>query len=1127
MRHFLISKQLALCALMLLAGSVSAQTTLTPAAPKVNENSSITITSSVPVNWSLAGAGSLGSVTATSVTYTAPASVIPKNAIYGCPVGPNDSVFNTRIDSLPVNSNSGTWITNSSALGISVQPSWGITYADASTPAINWKFYYGGGFTGVMPPQVGPDLRRENGNFIGGAGFDLNTPTNGLDHHIMAVRRSDCTFYETYHDRLQGVTINCRDTTPGCNSNSGIAYAANDYLMSPQLLNYGSTDAAGLPLAPLTWRLDEIKAGSIRHAVRFTTAVGYVSRSTFLWPATSVNGGIDAGPPLGARFRLKSSFNVAGKCNSGNTAVDAYCTTMLTALQQYGMILADIGTSNAIQSTAEVVSDPNVVTAMAEMSGVAFTNFEAIDESSLQGATANSYRVNPANGFITPDNFSVLTATPTAGTPVTVPIAIQGAAIGLKSNQLYVLAGTPAYQIVSWVNGAANQSVTWTKISGVGSIAPTGAYTAPATTGGGASATVQGTSSADSNAVAYVYVTILPVGSNPAGSIRIDVGNPNSVTDGSGIAWLPDQALTSSAVVQPTPNGDYPHWSSTSPERIIYESVDYTYGNDLDYRFIVPNGNYKIRFMEGYSGCLTCGSFGAYMYYSSPAMFEANGQIGAHSYDWGLPIAYQYGVPTDIYIPAKVVNETLYVAYRPVANEIAPYYSPPVGKGSYLGGLEIIPDATPPHWAIDTQQQTTIRPGQTLAPFFVIDWYTGVNDPAWSIVSGPPGASISSGGVLSLAAGSYFNAQPVTVRATDGTYTANATVYTASASRFALGIIPPAAPVNHYAYKRSITINPTRVGATDQSNFPVEVSISDPTLATVANGGHVQNANGYDIEVTSDSAGTTKLAWEVEKYNNTTGTWIAHVRVPTVSHTVNTTFYVLYGNPSASTNQQNASAVWDSNFTAVYHLTSLTQDSTSNAANATNNGSTANPSGQIAGAATFSSIVHDIATPASALPATRGTISMWIDSSQANSSGYMGGRETDASGSFYFLNNVSGSVNFGWDLATDYRIVIPDAAFLLPANSWHHVVYSWDATAPAQKVFLDGVQAGATLSTPFSTYAASGPFLIGGPNSYTLLGSIDEARFSNIVRSPDWITTEYNNQFSPATFAAIGAEQSN
>ena len=39
-----------------------------------------------------------------------------------------------------------------------------------------------------------------------------------------------------------------------------------------------------------------------------------------------------------------------------------------------------------------------------------------------------------------------------------------------------------------------------------------------------------------------------------------------------------------------------------------------------------------------------------------------------------------------------------------------------------------------------------------------------------------------------------------------------------------------------------------------------------------------------------------------------------------------------------------------------------------------------------------------------------------------------------------------------------------------------------------------------------------------------MLGSLDEIRVSNTVRSADWIATEYNNQSSPATFYTLGGE---
>ena len=61
------------------------------------------------------------------------------------------------------------------------------------------------------------------------------------------------------------------------------------------------------------------------------------------------------------------------------------------------------------------------------------------------------------------------------------------------------------------------------------------------------------------------------------------------------------------------------------------------------------------------------------------------------------------------------------------------------------------------------------------------------------------------------------------------------------------------------------------------------VSVTDPALKTVANGGHVVNANGYDIGFYADSGGLRNLKWEVEKYNGTTGNLIAWVKIPSVS----------------------------------------------------------------------------------------------------------------------------------------------------------------------------------------------------------------------------------------------------
>src|SRR6185503_13067091 len=107
----------------------------------------------------------------------------------------------------------------------------------------------------------------------------------------------------------------------------------------------------------------------------------------------------------------------------------------------------------------------------------------------------------------------------------------------------------------------------------------------------------------------------------------------------------------------------------------------------------------------------------------------------------------------------------------------------------------------------------------------------------------------------------------------------------------------------------------------DQTNFPMTVNGTYSSLATVANGGHVLNSNGYDIGFYGDSAcSTTPLNWETELYNPTTGLVDYWVKVPTLSHTADTTIYLCYGNPGITTNQATTTGVWDSSYFGVYHF---------------------------------------------------------------------------------------------------------------------------------------------------------------------------------------------------------------
>ena len=159
-----------------------------------------------------------------------------------------------------------------------------------------------------------------------------------------------------------------------------------------------------------------------------------------------------------------------------------------------------------------------------------------------------------------------------------------------------------------------------------------------------------------------------------------------------------------------------------------------------------------------------------------------------------------------------------------------------------------------------------------------------------------------------------------------------------------------------WLYRKKITIDHTKV-ASDEANFPVLINLTtDSDLASHA------KSDGGDILFTSSDR-ITKLAHEIEKYDNTSGQLVADVKVPSVSSTTDTDIYLYYGNSGASS-QQNATSVWDSNFVAVQHLNEDPStgglrpilDSTNNKLDATSSGTLTSGNqvnGQIAGSLQF------------------------------------------------------------------------------------------------------------------------------------------------------------------------------
>ncbi len=346
-----------------------------------------------------------------------------------------------------------------------------------------------------------------------------------------------------------------------------------------------------------------------------------------------------------------------------------------------------------------------------------------------------------------------------------------------------------------------------------------------------------------------------------------------------------------------------------------------------------------------------------------------------------------------------------------------------------------------------------------------------------------------------------------------------------------------------FAYYKSVTIAAAQCGASDSSNFPVAIWVTDGDFATIANGGKSTDANGYGIRPYADSGASSPLTFELVPgtYVATTGAFEMHVKIPTVSHTSDTVFYLFLGDAAVNTDGS-STATWSNGFQGVWHLpngSSLTvADSTANANNGTNNGAAA-VAGELDGAGSFdnSSTYIDVGNGASLEIYSGFTMTAWVNPlTYHQTSGFILAKDLDTgargygvgvnwngafSDSFPYLE-VSGSAYMdgsGLDATNDTRI---------HDSAWSYLAF-WEDTGPT---WFAQVNNQGTPHAPFveptpASANTNAHWYIGGRQYSGFLnpfgGYLDEVRIANTVRSADWLTTEYNNQKPSSTFLTFGA----
>jgi serine/threonine-protein kinase len=138
-----------------------------------------------------------------------------------------------------------------------------------------------------------------------------------------------------------------------------------------------SADAAGYPIAALLFSADEVKAGAINHAIRFILPNARIRKGEFVHPATHSGAGKGTPSadyvPYGARFRLKSTFNLAGLPNEG-------ARTVARALQRHGMFLSDGGNiALTAQADTHTTAKWDGLLGARDLASIQVTDFEMVD----------------------------------------------------------------------------------------------------------------------------------------------------------------------------------------------------------------------------------------------------------------------------------------------------------------------------------------------------------------------------------------------------------------------------------------------------------------------------------------------------------------------------------------------------------------------------------------------------------------------------------------------------------------------------------------------------------------------------------------------------------------------------
>ena len=317
---------------------------------------------------------------------------------------------------------------------------------------------------------------------------------------------------------------------------------------------------------------------------------------------------------------------------------------------------------------------------------------------------------------------------------------------------------------------------------------------------------------------------------------------------------------------------------------------------------------------------------------------------------------------------------------------------------------------------------------------------------------------------------------------------------------------------SNWDYRKIIVLDSNYI-TSDLTNFPILVNFTSDDLKENA------KEDGSDIVFTSADK-TTKLYREIEDYNSDTGELVAWVNIPSLDADNDSYIYLYYGNQLAS--ETNDTETWDDHFVMVQHLNNNQLDSTDN-----------NIDGNITGSLTLTT---DRLSTNNAYRFTNDNyITINDPLNQENleqiwtvDAWYYIDDKDDYQTVVYFnrgcqiIYSTSGNPILYLNSSPNDYYTYGDGT-QIDTNTWQKITFRFRNSDGYRKIYVNGV--GISTSGPNQTSTPNGisaPIKIGGT---TFRGIMDEVKISRIIRSDDWILTEYNTQNNPSSFHTIGMQE--